>query len=341
MGKDLQTVQQYYADRMAIQYRGKPKASAEINLLAGAATGDMFIQDVQDAFDVTTAVGPQLDILGKYIGLSRQVPETLSRPFFGFVEYDGSSTNTNGFQDYGSLPILGTWGTAIASPPVSAIGSNPANLSQIVAAGHGSPSQLGYSTDNGATWTQVTVPGGWAFSGQGPASVCCGNGFWVVTGIDSAWNVRVAYCPVSNLTAWASLTLGIATTSGGLGACCFAQDLGIFCLFATMATGYASSFTCTNPATWTGHTTALSASGQYGGIARGGGLFVAILYYDTYVSTDGATWVYHHSTFTNGAAITYADSQSKFVLVADSGVTSADGVLWSAISTPRFPLQQG
>ena len=101
MAKDLQTCEAYYGSRLAIQYRGQPKAQATIQLLTKQAMGDLMIQDVQDAWDLVTAVGPQLDTVGKYIGLSRNVSVTLTRPYFGFVLDDGSSTNTNGFQDDG------------------------------------------------------------------------------------------------------------------------------------------------------------------------------------------------------------------------------------------------
>jgi hypothetical protein len=105
MARDLQTCGAYYGSRLAIQYRGQPKAQATIQLLTKQAMGDLMIQDVQDAWDLATAVGPQLDTVGKYIGLSRNVSVTLTRPYFGFVLYAGGG-NTNGFQGYGPGYVL-------------------------------------------------------------------------------------------------------------------------------------------------------------------------------------------------------------------------------------------
>jgi hypothetical protein len=333
MGKDIQTVQNYYADRMAAQYRGKPKASAEIQLLAGAATGDMFIQDVQDAFDVTTAVGPQLDILGKYIGLSRQVPETLSRPFFGFVEYDGSSTNTNGFQDYGSLPILGTWGSAIATSGIAAMASNPANLNQIVTACVGNPALIQYSTDGGLTWTVPTLPTGLQYW-QKP-NIAYGNGYWVVSGSDIATGGSLRIGWSTDMIHWSTATLGSVVNYGGMGAICFAADRNEFCIAASRASALMSFFTASNPSgAWVEHTTAFSDSCQYGGIVRGGGIYCAVTYSATYTSSDGTSWaVYNQSAiFTSGNGITYAENVAKFVVSAGSApaYTSSDGITFAS-----------
>jgi len=64
---------EYYAKLLIIQYRNRPKAYATM-----LATADPFVMDqlplsVQDAFDIETAVGVQLDLLGKYAGISRLV----------------------------------------------------------------------------------------------------------------------------------------------------------------------------------------------------------------------------------------------------------------------------
>lgn len=63
----------YYADLLILQYRSKPRAYATIQ-----ASVDLFIQNqilfaIRDAFDIDTAIGAQLDILGKYAGVSRLV----------------------------------------------------------------------------------------------------------------------------------------------------------------------------------------------------------------------------------------------------------------------------
>lgn len=64
-------LEQYYANLLIMQYASKPKAYATI-----IATAALFIMNqlpvaVQDAFSIDTAIGVQLDVLGKYVGISR------------------------------------------------------------------------------------------------------------------------------------------------------------------------------------------------------------------------------------------------------------------------------
>lgn len=70
----------YYSNLLILQYRNKPKANATIKAIVPTATIDGLPQEVENAFDIETAVGKQLDILGKYIGFDRNVklilPET-------------------------------------------------------------------------------------------------------------------------------------------------------------------------------------------------------------------------------------------------------------------------
>lgn len=65
--------QEYYADLLILQYKTLPKARATIKALVKEAVSDGILLDVLDGFNIDTAVGKQLDILGKYIGLKRQV----------------------------------------------------------------------------------------------------------------------------------------------------------------------------------------------------------------------------------------------------------------------------
>ena len=67
----LPTVQAYYADKLLQQYKQLPKANATALLLAKTAVADLLIDDIQNGFTLATAVGPQLDILAKYIGVNR------------------------------------------------------------------------------------------------------------------------------------------------------------------------------------------------------------------------------------------------------------------------------
>lgn len=92
----------YYVERLAYLYQ-KPKAQAAIAALVNQAMCDSLPLSVQDAYDVQTAVGPQLDVIGKYVGLPRNIGDAAPLPFFGFVRYAGGG-NMNGFNTYFATP---------------------------------------------------------------------------------------------------------------------------------------------------------------------------------------------------------------------------------------------
>lgn len=96
----------YYSNLLIIQYNNLPKASATIAALAEAllASGVMF--DVRDGFNVDTAVGVQLDIIGKYVGVDRFYTETDPVDYFALTDYqeiDPDSDQKYGFSDYATF----------------------------------------------------------------------------------------------------------------------------------------------------------------------------------------------------------------------------------------------
>ena len=64
---------QYYADLFIAQFRGKPKAQATVQAIATETMCNNIAITIQDAFDLTTAIGAQLDILGKYANVTRNI----------------------------------------------------------------------------------------------------------------------------------------------------------------------------------------------------------------------------------------------------------------------------
>lgn len=60
----------YLSSLLIIQYWGKPKAKATIEALAKMFPVDLIFA-VRDAFDMDTATGKALDVLAKYVGVSR------------------------------------------------------------------------------------------------------------------------------------------------------------------------------------------------------------------------------------------------------------------------------
>jgi hypothetical protein len=99
-----QALVDYYTNLLIIQYHDKPKAIATAQLLVG----ELMIYDtsaaVRDGFNIDTAVGVQLDIIAKYVGVHRVVTgTTFSRAYFGFSRYgDVSPFTFNPFIRYGA-----------------------------------------------------------------------------------------------------------------------------------------------------------------------------------------------------------------------------------------------
>lgn len=65
------SLKKYYADLLILQYIGKPKANATIQAIVEPVIMDMLPLKVQNAYEIGTAEGVQLDVIGKYVGVSR------------------------------------------------------------------------------------------------------------------------------------------------------------------------------------------------------------------------------------------------------------------------------
>lgn len=61
----------YYANLLILQYGNKPKAKATVETVVDLAIMDQLPVSVQDAFNLDSAVGVQLDVIGKYAGVTR------------------------------------------------------------------------------------------------------------------------------------------------------------------------------------------------------------------------------------------------------------------------------
>jgi len=71
----IEEIAQYYADLLIIQYYQKPKAAGTVKAIVKPLLMDLLPTTVRDSFSLTTgtqAVGDQLDVLGKYIGVVRR-----------------------------------------------------------------------------------------------------------------------------------------------------------------------------------------------------------------------------------------------------------------------------
>ncbi len=102
----------YYSSLLIGQYLDKPKASATIGALIGG-TGEYGLVSgaifnlVRDGFDLDTAVGKQLDMLGKFRGATRYYSTlNLSKTFLPLVLYTDPSAGTYpGIATYADLPM--------------------------------------------------------------------------------------------------------------------------------------------------------------------------------------------------------------------------------------------
>jgi hypothetical protein len=77
----------YYVGLLIIQYANKPKAKAHIDLIVRAILAEAIYLDVLNGYDLETAVGVQLDIIGKYVGVTRYYGEIDLENYFGLTDY--------------------------------------------------------------------------------------------------------------------------------------------------------------------------------------------------------------------------------------------------------------
>lgn len=87
-------IQDEYENLLIVQYSDKPKASAMISAIVSRFKNiSDVIEEFESAFDLDSAIGSQLDIIGKIVGISRNVEGVIPKIFFGF---DGN-VNARGF----------------------------------------------------------------------------------------------------------------------------------------------------------------------------------------------------------------------------------------------------
>lgn len=79
----LQELIDYYTGLLIIQYNDMPKAIATMDLLAEQSVLEQLPEQVRDSFDLDSAIGVQLDILAKYVGVVRS-----GRTFESYITLD-------------------------------------------------------------------------------------------------------------------------------------------------------------------------------------------------------------------------------------------------------------
>lgn len=104
--KTLKQFKDYYSNTLIVQYHDKPKAKQTIEMLVELVYSNMLLMQIRDAFDWKTAVGEQLDIIGKWVGVSRVFNINLiTSPKLAYPQYsrlfpDTTSSTQGGYSDY-------------------------------------------------------------------------------------------------------------------------------------------------------------------------------------------------------------------------------------------------
>jgi hypothetical protein len=90
------TFESEYVNLLIKQYWEKPKAAAEIAMKAGMWRRTFkWIDSFSDEFDLDNATGDRLDIIGRIVGIGRNIPYSIPKIAFGFDE----NPNSRGFDD--------------------------------------------------------------------------------------------------------------------------------------------------------------------------------------------------------------------------------------------------
>ena len=111
---DTSDLLDYYQDQLIVQYKTLAKAQQTIRCLANNAICDGLPLQIQPSFALNTASGNQLTILGRIVGVPRNIQGLdLTHQFFNFTRYAGIPAS-NGFNRW-ITPVdsmlISTWHT--------------------------------------------------------------------------------------------------------------------------------------------------------------------------------------------------------------------------------------
>lgn len=104
---DVTELVEYYQNLLIIQYNNKEKARATIKSISEALLASGILFDIRDGFNIDNAVGAQLDVIGKYVGLDRfytMVQDPID--YFAFTDYeeiDPDEEEKFGLTDYANF----------------------------------------------------------------------------------------------------------------------------------------------------------------------------------------------------------------------------------------------
>jgi len=104
---------EYYQRLLIAQYYRQPKAIATVGAYVGEVSGDAIYTQTRDAFDLDTAIGKQLDMLGELRGVRRYFFSLdISKTFMAVPSYDdGDKGSVLGMADYDDPVYPPSWFT--------------------------------------------------------------------------------------------------------------------------------------------------------------------------------------------------------------------------------------
>lgn len=113
-------VLEHYSDLLILQYNSLPKATATVETLCNCNVCDGFFFELQDCFDLLTALGDQLTIIGNIVGVPRNIYGlNLTDTFMSFSNWNGQPASV-GYNNWLTEPDADKWAswltTAIYSP---------------------------------------------------------------------------------------------------------------------------------------------------------------------------------------------------------------------------------
>jgi len=96
----------YYSDLLIMQYNNKPRAIATVQAYVSEVIADQIVQQVSDGFDLATAIGQQLTMLGTYRNAPRIIfGLSLTKNYFFMPRYtDVDPEDGFGFALYDTDP---------------------------------------------------------------------------------------------------------------------------------------------------------------------------------------------------------------------------------------------
>ena len=99
----------YYKGLLILQYAVQPNALATVDATIKALVQDQVVSKVRDGFDVETAIGAQLDILGKYRGINRTLFGVVADDDWGMMEYGDVDDSLSGWIEYADADPFVNW----------------------------------------------------------------------------------------------------------------------------------------------------------------------------------------------------------------------------------------